>query len=550
MAVNNWANYFTRTYDQIRAQALTQLGTSAPEITDHSLGNPLIRGIEVWAGMTEYLHYYIDQNAREAFLGSARRERSGVEAARFNNYRIRNASAASVVVTFSITTAQTLDIVIPKNTKVTTTDGNIDFYTTSAVTLTAGQTRVDATVLQLSLTQSLLYAVGTGQANQMFKLDDNAADGYVTIVINNITWQAVDNFFLSLGTDNVFQQNVSFAGNSILMFGDGFRGGMPSANQQINISYQTTQGSAGNVTASAITVIANTINAGNNVTVSVTNQNAASGGTDIETLASLKRNVPSVRRTVMRGVTKEDFKALTEMVAGVARAAVNNACGNTITVFIVPTGGGLASPSLLSQVGVYLEDKKIIGRSIIVQSAGIVRLIFDITIGKTNGYSDLSVKNAVITNITNLLSFVNQEIGGTVYLSDIYQTIENTVGVQNDDITRMTTVPYARPINQTTLLDWNVETLRTSTQTTKWKIQFVQIANGVSRFQLFRNNLYVGTFSSNVEVVMTEVKFTILENYQTGAVWQFYSYNYFGNISLTEMSLPTALASDINITFR
>jgi len=548
MAVNNWTGYFQRTYDQIKGSVLAQLSAAAPEITDQSAGNPLIRGIEVWAGIAEWIHYYIDNNAKETFLAAARRYPSGVAAARFNNYRIHNASPASAVIIFYITTAQSTDIVIPKNTKVTTVDGNIDFYTTADITLLTGQTRVSANVIQLSPTVQNITVVATGQAGQAFKIDNQIADGFVSVVVNNINWRSVDNFIFSSGADAAFMQNVSYSGDAIIMFGDGYRGGVPSINQNILISYQTTLGTLGNVNANTINTIPNAITSP--VPISVLNPLAASGGSDIETLSSLKRNVPSVRRTQMRAVTKTDYKAITEMVAGVSRAAIDNQCGNVITVYIVPSGGGLATPTLIQQVTNFLDDKKVLGRSINVVSAGIVRILFEIVLKVKNGYSNTDVSNTVIANLTAFLSFENQEIGGTVYKSDIYQTIEDTIGVDNSDIVKMTTVPYARPTYLPSVLDWVVQTLPTSVATVKWELKFVVQQLGVSRFQLYKNGNYKGTFSSNVEVVFLEVRFTILENYANGYSWEFYTYKYSENLILTEMSLPVALASDIIITYR
>ena len=137
----------------------------------------------------------------------------------------------------------------------------------------------------------------------------------------------------------------------------------------------------------------------------------------------------------------------------------------------------------------------------------------------------------------------NKEIGGRVELSDIYQIIENTEGVIASKIEVMTTIPFARPEGAWQTLDWTVATLPASTTTVKWRLEFVTI----STYQLFRNDVYVGTYAVGAQVIKTEVQFTVNVNYAIGDKFTFTTYAYFGTIQLDEPSVPVAYTEDISI---
>lgn len=64
---NPWIGYTDRTFQQIKDNVLTKFQNLVPEITDHTESNTWVKGISIWAGVTEMLGYYIDNRARGFF---------------------------------------------------------------------------------------------------------------------------------------------------------------------------------------------------------------------------------------------------------------------------------------------------------------------------------------------------------------------------------------------------------------------------------------------------------------------------------------------------
>jgi hypothetical protein len=297
------------------------------------------------------------------------------------------------------------------------------------------------------------------------------------------------------------------------------------------------------VSAGAITQIFGTIVVPTGINLTASNLVAASGGSDIESAASIRRNIPNALLTVERACTEEDFEYLAEMVGGVERAGVKTECGRKIEVYIVPSSGGLASGILKQNVLDYLNVRKILGREIIVLSAGVVNvnLTLNVRLGAT-AQPSITVAD-IKKRIAERFSYLNQKINSTLYLSDITEVVENTRGVNSSDIVLFNAIPYARPINVQQNLDWSVVVTNDSTTVTSWRIVFL----GNARYQLFRNNTFVGQFNVGQLVVKYGVQMTINSDVAAGAKFEFVTYRNVGNLSLNEMSVAVITEGSITI---
>ena len=108
--------------------------------------------------------------------------------------------------------------------------------------------------------------------------------------------------------DRHFVVLVDQSDRATVRFGNGTSGAPPTGTVQI--TYKTGGGSDGNVDAGRLVVIegAFTDVHGHPVQISVTNEYAASGGSDRQTVASAKLLAPESLRTLTRTVTREDFE--------------------------------------------------------------------------------------------------------------------------------------------------------------------------------------------------------------------------------------------------
>lgn len=543
---NTWVRYVVRTYQQIKDTVLTEQQSRVSEITDHTESNLFVKMLDIWAGIAEMLGYYTDNAAREAHLDSCRLYKSGIQKANQHDYRVRAKVPASANLKFNVNAISLVNIVIPIGTRISNADGLI-FTTTQPAILTAGQLTVTVPAKQYDLVTGLALGISSGEPKQIIILPDGAADNSASVRVNNIAWTKQQTLGLSIHNSEHYIFTVNSAKQPILRFGNGMNGKIPPAGQTIDCDYYVTVGSRGNVGAGTLINMVNVITVPVNITITVSNPERASGGSDFETLAQLKQHIPLSIRTQERAVTPEDYRDVTNLASGVYDSKVYFDCGKSIGIYIVPDNGGIASGSLVGDTQVWINNRKMVTTKVNMFPAGELRLQLVITLNVKNNYQASVVSAAVTSNLLIFLSYLNQEIEGMVFLSDLYQTIDNTDGVNNSIIERITPVPYANPANiMMPALNWTRSILSTSVSVSSYKIKMFT----GTQYQVFRNNAYVEILTVGGVFVNTEITFSVgAGSYTANDEWNFVVYPFNNlNLMLQEPSVPVSLLSDIALT--
>lgn len=541
----SWLKYVDRTYQQIKDSIITQLQSRVPEITDHTESNIYVKMIGIWAGIAEMLGYYVDNKGQESYISTCRLYESAIKIARSFDYRVHSALPSSGNVTFYLNGAAVSIVNIPLGTEVQTATG-LRFFTTVAGSIAVGQTEVTIPAVQQVLVTGAALGSSDGLAGQRVIVPaTKIADNTVLLRVNALAWNRKETLGFSLPTAQDYVQTVDETGNIVLQLGDNYRGAIPIAGAVYTADYYITEGEAGNVPINSLVTIITPIVVGGGLSLNCTNREATSGGHQIETLEDLKYHIPLSIRTLYRAVTEQDYIDVAELGAGVAKAGVVFGCGKEVEVYIVPDGGGIASNLLLASTQVWMDERKMITTNVLVKAAGEVHVKLVIDLRVKASYDKVVVQAAVIANLVNFISFVNQKINGKVELGDVYEVIENTEGVEYSFISVMTSVPYARPLGLTTTpLNWSKVVNSTSASTKRW----VVIMTSPTTYQLFQDINYINTFNTGVLVSLPEIDFTInAGGYVNGDSWEFFTYPYSGTLDLTEPSLPVTTPADITL---
>lgn len=207
-----------------------------------------------------------------------------------------------------------------------------------------------------SESQEKLFA-STGLPNQEVALPASPyLDASAAVAAGNGDYVEVQNFLGSTATDKHFTVVVDQNDRAAIRFGNGVNGSIPSGT--ITVRYKSGGGAKGNVNAGTLKKLDGpfTDADGDPVTVSVTNPQPASGGSDRQTVAQIKALAPESIRVLNRTVSREDFEINTRRLSEVARALMltsNEDAGigeNTGVLFVIPRGGGLPSQALKDAV--------------------------------------------------------------------------------------------------------------------------------------------------------------------------------------------------------
>lgn len=542
MLENTWVGYIARSYQQIKADILAKLPITNPEITDHTEGNILVRMVSVWAGLCEQLNYYIDSVAREIFLPTALEYATGVYHALTADYRIRSRIAATVDITLYFNGPVASGFTLFAGSQFQTTSGVI-FRCVVDTVIPTGATEV---ILPCENTLTISgESLGTslGTANQIFVLAEDVVDGQVELTVGGTTYTFVSSFVFAKKTDTVFSTNIDGDGNCYVVFGDGVNGFIPPSGADIVATYKITSGASGNVASGTITqIVSLTLPSG--VTATCVNINGASGGYDVESLSDLKKNIPLSLRTLDRAVTGQDYVDIAVLCNGVAQAAVSFNCGKLVYVYVIANGGSLASSALLKRVENWFEDKRMVTTKVQAMAAGIIDVIVYATVVAKKSYLNSTVETNIKNDLSTRYSVANQTIKGSVYIGDIYQTMENADGVERTEITLLTFKPAALPRLHTTALVWSAEMLAGSISTVSWVIK---ATGSTTVFALYRGALFVGNFAYGTEHTFPELKLNVTysSSYASGNTWDFKTYKVGGSITVDELSIPLIQSSNV-----
>src|SRR6478609_7521547 len=550
---NKFVGYTDRSQEQQKDAILAKINGPAPdglpEMTDHTDTNPWINQLNIWTALCEQLNYYIDGNAQESYTSTAEEYRSLALIAKMFDYRIKGAVGSRVDLLFSVSTPAPSDITIPIGQRVQTI-GGVPFLTTEEKKILTGQTEVSVKARQEVNVAPVIIGQTTGQVSQKVTVDGIIVDNSFGIVIQSVGWFGQETFAYSISTDYHYVAGMNEAGLMQIEFGDNVNGLIPTGAQDINASYRTTVGSAGNVAQNTITEIITPPAMPGGLTLICTNPLAASGGYNAEDLATLQKRIPLSLRTLYRAVTEDDYKAITELASGVAKAGVFYVCGKVIDIYITPEGesNGIASQQLLDDTQAYVDLRKMVTTLVSVKPAGVVKVAMEFDVFLLPNYFNELKKVEGKVRIADFLNISKQDIYGKVEIGDLYELLETMEGVNYSKLKKITTIPYARPINHDRQLIWTREVLSGSVSTIHWKI----VKSNAVNFQLLKNGAFLGTYAFDADIAFAEIAFNVesSDTYFDGDTWEFVTYKYNDSIVLDEPSVPVSEVEDIilNVT--
>jgi hypothetical protein len=350
-------DYTNRDYESIRTDLLNRASVVLPEWTSRDSSDFGVLFVDLVSYMGDILHYYVDQAARESFLETATRRSSLLAIASLLDYIPHGRTSAQTSIVLNATNSLATDvspILIPANTKFTanplvetaesvifTSNQSIAFNSTG--TPVAGYTTYAKTVpATLRLTEGEFFTetfTSNGQLSQRYTLSKT---GVVkeSIVVNvaegvlgaNVSYSQVTRLIENTNSDKVYVASIESDDSVVLQFGNGIHGKIPATNATVTITYRRSRGAAGNVEANSVTAfysLSNSFGPTYDGIVITPNSIRAFGGSDSESIVSLKANIPTSFRSQDRAVSLQDYEDLLLRVSGIVKTKAEIVSGAT-----------------------------------------------------------------------------------------------------------------------------------------------------------------------------------------------------------------------------
>jgi hypothetical protein len=327
----NLLNVTDLDFDQIKQNLIAYFKTqsSSPFRDWNYQGSGLSMLLDVLAYNTHYNAILAHMNVNESFIDTAQLRSSVVSQAKLIGYLPGSAHGAQATLSLSCPVAGgAQSLTIPRGTKFVSTNGygSFTFVTLNDVTSQAvGGTFTfsNINVVQGTL-KTISYLVDSSVPNQRFMIDDSSVD-ITTLTVNVLDHQntTASNPYIQFGSapssslgingvngtnnGNVYFISQNTQGYYEVSFGDGNIGAALNNLQVVQLSYISTQGSQGNGCSSFSFADSTPVNA---TSVNVTGATTSIGGSEAESIDSIRFNAPNSLTTQNRAVTANDYVAL------------------------------------------------------------------------------------------------------------------------------------------------------------------------------------------------------------------------------------------------
>jgi len=406
-------------FENIKA-SLKRFLSNQNEFKDYDFeGSSLSILLDVLSYNTHYLSYNANFVANEMFLDTAELRSSVASLAKLVGYTPISARAPVADLKIVINDGSGSTITIPAGTKFSSV---IDEVSYSFVTVGEKVIQpVDGVYTAQSLNVyegtyvSYNYVVNTSDVDQRFLIPSDKVDTTtIRVTVQNSSSDLTVNTYTKAtsitqldGTSKVFFLQEAEDGQYEIYFGDGVIGKKLDDDNIVTISYVVTNQTEANG-ASSFNVLGS-IAGFTDITITV-NSNAQ-GGSEPETIESIRKNVPNFYSSQDRAVTIEDYKSKVKQLYANTQAVSAWGGENAETPFygrvyisILPTSGSNLTESTKARIVTDLKKYSVASVTPVIIDPEITNVLLTSTVKfdeKTTTKTADTLKSNVIDTITN-----------------------------------------------------------------------------------------------------------------------------------------------------
>jgi hypothetical protein len=452
-------------FDQIKTSIKDYLRANS-NFTDFDFeGSNFSVLIDTLAYNTYITAFNANLSVNESFLDSATVRENVVSLARNIGYVPRSRTAASSTISLSVSVDPEYN-----NTTITLQSGLVCVGSQGGSSYVFSIPENISNTVQngLSIFNSIEIKEGTflkkqftvdGSLDQRFILNNSFIDSStIRVYVKNISdtgigrqYQLVENIFnINSNSEIYLLQEVKDEKYEIL-FGDGIFGKKLENNAVVTVTYITTDGKDGNNVKNFS--FSGTLKDSNNSilptnSITVTTIQGSQGGSDIETIDSIKAYAPRLYSSQYRAVTPRDYESLIKTQIYPEAEAISVVGGEELSppqfgrvfISIKPTDGNFVSDFNKQSIKNKLKQYVVAGISPEIIDLKILYVEIDSSI--YYDYSQVSNVNDLRTKIVNSLNSYSKStnlnsFGGRFKYSKVLQTIDNTDSAITSNITKV-----------------------------------------------------------------------------------------------------------------
>ncbi|KUJ69072.1 hypothetical protein ACZ90_14625 [Streptomyces albus subsp. albus] len=427
-------------FDALRAAMLELARERLPEWTDQSENDLGVLLIELFAYAADLTLYYQTRIAANLLPETADEPGTLLQLLRLLGYEPLPPAPATVDLEIAFNKGIGLPVTVPARTRFSVAEPGrpqLTFENLADVVITALPDEDEDELRRfypLSVVEGLTVheepvGISDGSGNQLYPLEKRPVikDSIEVTVIEpygTTRWTEVPTLATSTPADRHFVSRRDSLGNTSIRFGDGVNGMAPPSGDttsqvRITATYRIGGGPDGNVGAGL-----SFSPSWPQIKLAV-NPRPAAGGTAAEDLDRARALAPRLFRTQERAVTLDDHIDVARRVPGVGKVKAETTNWNDITLYVAPTGRVAAPSELLTRdLLAHFERYRMASVNLSVVGPTPCDVYLGAVIRAQPYFARHTVRQAVEDTIGAYLAFDNVDFGGPVYLSRIYDLLQ------------------------------------------------------------------------------------------------------------------------------
>lgn len=569
-----------REYEEFRTQQIELAPILTPEWTDFFSQDGGVILLELNAGVADVISYYIDRCLNEAHFNTAQTKNSVYNHVKLTGYTPSTKSSATVTMQVTVSGAGTLtgiNSISDKPVRVVSNAGptrqRLSFELLEEFAAPSAGTYelifIEGNTIKNELLGSSDGSLGQefllGQDNVTLNTDGSAA---LQIEVNELgvwsTWSMVSNFSESTSTSEHYVIEYTTRDIIKVIFGDGVNGKVPASGvDNIRATYRVGGGPEANFVTSGNINQVDYDPSG--LITSVTNPDRPSGGSDEETLESIKANSAKYFSTQNRAVTYKDVEALAVTIPGVWKAKSGPVDDNPLHIGVwiavegsnpVPTGTWNpvteVGTGMLGAVGTTLKSKKMASTLMFILPTTPVEIVAELDVYIKDDYYKSQIRQLVLEEVASYILDSNRGTEDSLITrSRLDKLVEDIQGVRYVDVTKFYRQAFIEEI-KVGIADtlFSSVTIGDNVQDEIWEIFFEDATTFTvtgSATGLQRN---VGTVNTEYTTDLGELSFQFNSNTipnQFGDTYQIKTSKFVGNIDIRDKETPVLQSDSITI---
>lgn len=394
--------------------------------------------VEVFAYVADLLLFYLDRQANETYLPTATERQNIINMCKLIGYTPKTAKPAQAEIIVSVDTAHSSDIILSRGSLLETNDG-ITFETLNDAVISAGKLSVNVQAVEGETFEEII-GTSDGEEWQEFYLPRSGVIEILGAEIGGHSWTVTETLADKSENDEVFTAEIDAWRRAVISFGDGKTGKIPPEGKRITVRYRVGGGISGNVAPDTILNIRDIAidRTGRKIPVRITNPAWASGGSDPESIESIKLYAPRFFEAQNRCVTQQDYETFASNFNGIAKvkALVRERTGeaNVIRLYVLTYGElertvAPANQELIDSLLAYLNNYKMLTDWLEIENGFSSEINFSGSVTISDGFSTESIRLKIFETLRSLMDIETREMGEPLRISDVYSAIDNIEGV-------------------------------------------------------------------------------------------------------------------------